>query len=400
MSDSKRVWVIDQPKPPAHGGEPGKSGRYEAMPLRDRTWSLFWLCYSVGPFAAVVMRQGRARFLWATVGMAALAVWGGTVWRWDDLSRWIATGRIPFAPWLAGMLVMSALGVGAWSRSVYLAGTDVRFLHTRLPNWMRNPVSASVLGIIAPGAGLLATGAPGRAALTFWNACMATLAVPVFWQAAWLWRANRASANGSIPSTMLETVFLAAFAVGFLGALVWTVSVFDSIRQASISTRVGASIRADRLMFVLLASLIVACLVSQPTTMARDANGLATYLERGGMRRIPLCLAQLARTLDPARPAYALHAAALFEANGDVPSASRVRSQVRANWQEAAIFFARVAPDDSVHTPMSADTLRATTPIPAPKAEDTRPPTTPGSPAPPGPPAAQTGTGSVTAHSN
>ncbi len=397
MSDSKRLWVIDERKQPAHGaahsGEPGKSGRYEAVPLRDRTWSLFWLCYLLGPFAAVVMRQGRARFLWAAVGMAALAVWGGTVWRWDDLSRWIATGRIPFAPWLAGMLVTSALGVAAWSRSVYLTGTDVRFEPMRLPNWVRNPVTASMLGIIAPGAGLLATGAPARAALAFWNACMVALAVPLFWQAAWVWRANRASANWPIASTTLETVFLAAFVVGFLGALVWTVSVFDSIRQASTQTRV-ASIRTDRLMFALMASLIVACLLSQPATMARDANELATVLERGGMRRIPLCLAQLARHLDPARPAYALHAAALFEANGDLPAASHVRSQVRANWQEAAGFFARVAPADSVHAPTAADTLRATTPIPAPKAEDTRPPATPG------PPAAQAGAGSVTAHSN
>ena len=398
MADSKRVWIIDERKRPAagaaHGGESGKSGLYQPA-VRDRTWSLFCLCYLLGPFTAILMRQGRARFLWAIVGMAALAVWGGTVWRWDDLSRWIATGRIPFAPWLAGMLVTSVLGVAAWSRSVYLAGTDVRFFHTRLPGWVRNPVTASLLGVIAPGAGLLATGAPVRAALTFWNACMAALAVPLFWQAAWLWRANRASTNGSLPSTTLEIVFLAAFAVGFLGALVWTVSVFDAIREASTSTRVGASIRADRLLFALLASLIVVCLVSQPTTMARDANMLATALERGGMLRIPLCLAQLARTLDPARPAYALHAAALFEANGDVPSASHVRSQVRANWQEAAGFFAGVAPADSVHAPASADTLRATMPIPAPKAEDTRPPAPP-----PGPPAAQVGVGSATAHSN
>ncbi len=380
MGDSKRVWIIDAGKSSepgaAHGGrEPGQPGRYVAVPLRDRTWSLFWLCYSIGPFTAVVMRQGRGRFAWAAAFTAAVAVWVGTVWRWDDLSGWIERGRIPFAPWLTGMLLVSALGVAAWSRSVYLAGTDMRFEPTRLPSWLRGPMAASLLGITAPGAGLLATGAPARAALAFWNATMAALVGPLLMQAAWLWRANRASANWPLAPATLEAVFLATFAVGFLGLLGWVASVLDSAREASLHARVAGSIRADRLLLALLAALMVACAVSQPTTMARDANELATVLEREGMRRIPLSLAQLARHLDPARPAYALHVAALFEANGDAQAATHVRAQVRACWQESVGFLARVAPVDSLRPPTVADTLRAATSmdsLPASKAEDTR----------------------------
>ena len=341
MGASKRVWVIDGEKPasgsatmaqPGSRRESSGGGLWHAVP--ERTSSLFLSCYLLGPMALLWLRPDRSRFVWAALGLAASTFWSATLWRWDDIARWLAAGRIPFGPWLLGTLVLSGLGIVAWIRAIVLTGMDARFEPQGLPRWLRGPVGACALSLLVPGAGLLATGALGRAALAAWNASVATLAGVLLWKAPWLWRTNGVTHYWPLSPSLLEGVFLVTAALGFVASLGWTASILDSVRCGLQSTRPASLERLDRLTLALLLLVVVACATSEPRLLARDTNEMAGSLEHQGMQYVPLALARLAQHLDPSRPAYALHVAALLDARGNGDAAALVRAELNANWQE------------------------------------------------------------------
>ena len=385
MGASKRVWVIDGERP-ASGvaamaepdGHPGSKARGLWSAIPDRTAGLLLGCYLFGPLALLWLRRDRSRFLWIALGLGAMAFWTASVWRWDDIARWLQAGRIPFGPWLMGTLAVSGLGLAAWIRAIILTGMDVRFDPQGMPRWLRSPVVTGGLGLLAPGAGLLATGALGRAALAAWNASLAVLAAVLLWKAPWLWRTNGITHYWPLSPAVLEAVFLVACAVGFAATLGWIASILDSVRGGLQSTRPASVARLDRLTFALLLLLVVACAASEPRLLARDTNELAESLEYQGMRHIPLALARLAHTLDPARPAYGIHVATLLEARGAADAAALVRAELYAQWQEYTRLLAAAptaasaggvaVPDASLEAPGVPAALDAPAPAPAPSA--------------------------------
>jgi len=98
------------------------------------------------------------------------------------------------------------------------------------------------------------------------------------------------------------------------------------------------------------------------------------------MQVVPLQLARLAKRLDPARPRYAMHLAALLEENGDRANAEILRGQIRTNWQEYERLQMPAAPDtddalQAAPTPLATPLLFLPIPTPldslaAPTTED------------------------------
>jgi hypothetical protein len=301
---------------------------------------LFVVAYMLGPLAPVVMRQGAGSVVWALLGLAGAPVWALLVWRWPEVTAWLAQGRIPFLPWFAGMLALTVVGTLAWARAVYLAGRDPRFDAAKLPGWLRGPGLVGYVGLFAPGGGLLLGGAPRRAALAVVNAGIAAVAGLVLWHAPLLWKINLATDAIPLSGRTLETVFLAAGALGFLAALGWIASVLDGMRVGL--QRIGGPRTAlgDWLNLVLLVALAALYVTSEPSLMARDMDAYATSFEHRGMQLVPLQLVRLSQRLDPARPAYAVHEADLLEASGEPVHAAQVRAGLRGRWNEYVRIFA------------------------------------------------------------
>lgn len=343
MPASKKVWVIgvDDLRERVRSGATrgGTSSEAEKLQVHvgsvpDRTGLLLVTAYVLGPLAPVVMRQGKGSVLWAILGLAGLPLWGLHVWRWSEISAWLANGVIPFLPWLLGMLVLTVLGTLAWARAIHLAGSDPRFRPDRLPRWIRGPGLIGYVGLFAPGSGLLLGGAPRRAAMAVANAGVVGVAALLLWKAPMLWKVNLATDAAPISTRTLEAAFLAAFTLGFLGALGWVASVLDGMRVGL--QRIGGPRTAlgDWMNLLLLVALVSLYIASEPKVVARDVDQYASSLEQRGMQLLPLQLMRVSRRLDPARPAYALHAATLLEASGRPEEAAQVRDELRAGWEE------------------------------------------------------------------
>lgn len=362
MGATRRVWVIEDDAAGDLRSRGDYVSGYDRGPfvVRDRTRLLFCLCLLLGPLAIACTRRGAARILWAGIVIANAAVWSGTCWRWDALRRWLERGSIPFVPWAAGMLLTSLLGILAWALTLHGIGTDRRFDPEKLPRWLRSPLPATILGVVAPGMSLLVNGAAKRAAFAAWHAGITVLAALVLWQLRWLWRANGTTVSWPLVPNTLEWALLAVAAAGFLAAFSWLAAVLDGVRCGSDGNHAALSFRADVLMLVLLAALTVAYAASEPEALAWDANETATTLEKDGMRRVPLLLVQLARRLDPARPAYAVHVASLMETCGDVAGARGVHAELQARWQEyQRVFAAQVEGDSTSAAPVGRDSTAA-----------------------------------------
>ncbi len=369
------VWVIDvddlrQRMRSGKDRVTGKTDDAERLQLAvgrvpNRTGLLFVLAYMLGPLAPVVMRQGKGNVVWALLGMASLPLWGLLVWRWSELSAWLAHGAIPFMPWFTGMLALTALGILSWARAVYLTGIDPRFCAVKLPGWVRGPGPAGYLGLFAPGGGLLLAGAPRRAALALANVCVLVVAALVVWKAPVLWKINLATNAAPISGRTLEAAFACAFALGFIGCLGWVASVLDGMRLCLHRSGDPRTTLGNWLTLLLLVALAALYVASEPTMVARDVDQYAAALEQRGMRRVPLQLVRVSRRLDPARPAYAVHAATLMEASGQPEQAAQVRTELRRRWDEYVRIFAPPTPglaDSALSAAGVADSLAPAAP--------------------------------------
>ena len=75
------------------------------------------------------------------------------MWRWADVQPWLEKGIVPLLPWTFTLCTLTFMGIAAWCRAVFLAGSDRRFVPERLPAWVRQPLGMVVLSLVAPGSG-------------------------------------------------------------------------------------------------------------------------------------------------------------------------------------------------------------------------------------------------------
>jgi hypothetical protein len=341
-----------QPVPPPCPDEPVQVSRIFLEPEEElrrrirlrqtpRPFLMLVLSYTLGGMAPAFLDLGKRRFTWAILTLASAVSWGATVWKWPQLRQWIEAGQLPLLPCMVVLGVVTLLGVQAWSRAVWLAALDVRFVPERLPGILRRPVSVALLGVLLPGAGYLVAKHARRASAVVWVMGPLALACLTLWQAEWFWNVNRASGVQGLPLQVMELTFLSSVAVVLLGALVWVTSAFDAARLAAFRAGQRASARADWLGFAVIAALVAFFVTLAPENMARNLDQLATSMRHDGYRIIPLGMQHAAMRLDPSRPRYVMRAAELHDLMNQPEAASELREQLRTRWQEYAEFLLR-----------------------------------------------------------
>ena len=306
-----------------------------------RPFLLLVLSYALGGLAPAFLDLGKRKFSWGILTLLCAATWAATVWYWPTLHSWIELGQLPLLPCVVALAVVTLLGIQSWSRAVYLAGRDIRFVPERLPDFMRHPVAIGVSGLLLPGAGYLIAGHPRRAAVMVSTMGPLALAALVIWQAEWMWAINRAAGVQGLPLNVMELVFVASAATLLLCGLLWSTSVFDAARLAAFRAGQRASARADWLGFAVVLASIAFVVTLAPEKLARNMDEVATGMRVDAYRMIPLGMEHIAMRLDPSRPRYAMRAAELHELLNQTEAASELREQLRRRWQEYAEYLLR-----------------------------------------------------------
>jgi hypothetical protein len=337
LRDAERAAALDRARRFAeHAGEStvSEEGYYVLGPVPDRTRLLLFLAYALGPLAPVVVQSGRRQILWACLGLAGVPLWAGIVWKWSEVSAWLAGGRIPFLPALIAAAVLFLLTFAAWGRTVFLAGWDARFFPERLPSLLQHPAVVGALGLVAPGSGLLVSAAPRRAAFAVWNGGLTLLAAVLVACAPLLWQSNQLTSTGALAPRTLELLFVAAFGIAVAGALIWISSALDGMRLATYRAGRRTHHHGDWFAIAVLAALVVFFVTFEPRSLAHDLDRHAARMHEAGLAFVPLPVAVLVTHRDASRPAYALHLADYYATLGKEDQAERLRNELRARWEE------------------------------------------------------------------
>lgn len=304
------------------GGEQKKKG---ALPVL--------LSYLLGPFAVLVTRSGRQSRFWVSVALGSVAAFNISYWRLKIFYPPLEHGGIASVVLFWIVCLAALAGFAAWARGVILIGRHKGWLLKQLPAWLRQPLAAGALGFLVPGLGLLVTGHAKRAACALWTAGASLVSILVISQAAALWRWNLKAGSLAVPGDRLELAFLAAGAVGFIGALVWIVQALDGARLAGDGSEGRGGARGDLYAIALLAVVVIMSAAFEGEFAARPLGRLAVSARLEGMRIIPLCMSLAAVHLDPSRPEYMMHAAGLYDDLGRRGAADAIREELRASWR-------------------------------------------------------------------
>jgi hypothetical protein len=283
LRDAERAAALERARRFAdHASESTASteeGYYVLGPVPDRTRMLLLLTYALGPAAPVLTQTGRRQIVWAVLGLLGVPLWVGMLWKWPVLSGWLAAGRVPLLPWLLVSALLFCLTFAAWSRSVFLTGWDARFFAERLPSWLQNPAIVGLLGLVAPGAGLLVSAAPRRAAIAVGNAGLTLLAAAIVVSAPLLWKCNQLTSSGAIPPRALEMLFIAAFAATIVGSLMWFTHALDGARLATYRSGRRTHRRGDWFAVAVLAALVTFFVTFEPRSLAHDLDRHAQSMQ-------------------------------------------------------------------------------------------------------------------------
>jgi hypothetical protein len=263
---------------PSESNEPQKARR-----LRPRSGVVLCLAYVLGPFAPVVLRQGKHNLTFAVLSVLVLLVWGGMIWRWAEVRHAVTTGTIALVPWMLGVAAASSVWVLAMARALWLAGRDARFVPHRLPAWVCQPRVCMLLGFALPGFGHLVSDHPRRAAIAGAIATSTLLPWLVLWQAEWIWQCNRNAGSAAVPGLALEVVFLAAAAWAGCGSLAWIGASLDGARLQTLRLNQHAGLHGDRVALALLITWILTLLNLHPEQLAKISTNSPRRCEAKGI---------------------------------------------------------------------------------------------------------------------
>lgn len=280
---------------------------------------LTWLC---GPAALLLTPAGRRHRLWLGLGLAATVA--GLVMLVVPYARFVTwTGLATPLAWGALAALATIGGFSAWARAVLLVGAHVPPPH-RQPRMLRSRPAICALGLLAPGAGMLASGGRWRAALWLWALWPAALGLIVLRNALDMWRHLSTTVPDRAAADLLEgSILLAAIAV-VLGGLAWLVQALEGARRLAPVPALGRG-RGDWFALALGVSCAALAVAGNPQRAARQLGDAALVLQAEGLRLVPLQLTLAADRLDPSRAEYAVTAIALHEARGDSERAAALR---------------------------------------------------------------------------
>jgi hypothetical protein len=284
--------------------------------------ALTWLC---GPLALWLTPAGRRRRGLATLGITAAAA--------ALLILIVPYGRFvpvigPATPlvWSALALLAALGGFTVWAHAVALASASLPPLH-RLPRLLRSRLAVVALGLLAPGAGMLASGGRQRAGVWLWLLWPAVLGLAVLRNATAMWQHLAVSLSDSAAADLLEFSLLLSAGAVVAGALVWLVQALEGARRLAPAPALSRS-RGDWFAVALGVSCAALAVGGNPGHVARQLGDAALVLRVEGMTIIPLQLSLAADRLDPSCAEYAVQAIALHEARGDQARAGALRARL------------------------------------------------------------------------
>lgn len=309
-------------------GTTARSAAYAPPADRSRSMhyalliALTWLC---GPLALLLTPAGRRRRGLSTLG--ALAAVAALVILLVPYGRLVSvTGSTTPLVWSVLALVATLGGFTAWACAVPLALASLPPLH-RLPRLLRSRLAVIALGLLAPGAGMLASGGRQRAGIWLWLLWPAVLGLAMLRNAMAMWQHLVATSADSAAADLLESFLLLSAGAVAVGALVWVVQALEGARRLSPAPALSRG-RGDWFAVALGVSCAALAVGGNPGHVARQMGDAALVLRVEGMTIIPLQLSLAADRLDPSCAEYAVQAIALHEVRGDQERAGALRARL------------------------------------------------------------------------
>ena len=292
-------------------------------PLMILTWIL-------GPFSVHLHsahRSGKGMLAVGMIsGMAGLGMFAGRGFILDLIGQgW------PLWVWTVIGLAVMVTAFSVWARTAYLACRENRVPRHKLPSLFRKPWAIGVVGLLAPGLGLLLAGCARRGAAVVWASWPFAAAVLLLANGLQIWNLNQGVNEASIAAVVLESGFLLAAGILAAGLIVWVAQALEGARQMMGDPGISLRMRGDWYAAALVCALVGTAIVWDPAAMARQLDSGAVILQEKGFRVIPLELSRTAHRLDPAPTEYAVRALALYEDLGRRDDAARLRLELEEN---------------------------------------------------------------------
>jgi len=321
------------PKPaPKSKTAPKSQPQMESKPPSDglQFAPLVILTYLLGPFSVHLNPENRGQKGLLTAGMisgtAGLGMFAGRSFILDITGK--GWPLWPLA--LIGSLVM-VTAFSVWARTAYLAGISERLPQHKLPSILRKPWAVGILGLIAPGLGLLLAGCARRGAAVIWSAWPVAGAVLFLANGLQIWNRNQGSESGSIPPAVLEGVFMISAGILVSGLIGWITQALEGARQMMGEPGIRHRVRGDWYAAALMCTLVGMAIVWDHPTMARHLDNGGIVLREKGFRIIPLHLTRGAHRLDPGPSEYPVRVLELYEELGRRDEAIRLRQELDGN---------------------------------------------------------------------
>jgi len=323
-----------------------RARRVEPRTVNDlpppRPWRLLTGAYLAGPLALLV--TGRPRDRNRATWIAALTpvlLMASAVISWLQAERLFGPRELSILMQTALLALAGAAWVTAWSTALLRSG---RASKTGLQSWhgRRRPFVTGVLGLLAPGLGLLLLGSPQRGVLSLVLVSLGGLAAVVLLRAATFWSWHQAAADPLLTGLQLEAAFLTLGGLVTAGLLTWLISAFDGARLASLAPAGRRRSSADRVAMALLVALIALAIFFRPLDVARELDRATNGLAADGLRLIPLWTAKATVVLAPGEPEFALRLADRHEALGRNHEAEAIRRNLAGRWERYLRFHATV----------------------------------------------------------
>jgi hypothetical protein len=318
-SRSSRRRLIIRRAPARSGGDGKKESRRLHFAL------LLPLVYLLGPFAVVLTPEGRRRKDWVITGTIlgcgwiATAVWHARLLDW--VVRDVARGPI--------LLVLASLLVGGfsvWARAVLFAGGRNLPANHRLPLPFRRAWGVGFMGLVAPGAGLLAVGCHRRAAAVLWLSWI-PLSAAVFLGGA----PHLQELRGMAPDAAFERALMIAAALAAAGLVGWLVQALEGARLVPWEERRYGRPWGDLLGLTAVVGMLTLMMAVDLAPLARHLGREARALRAEGYRLVPLAMVRGAAVLDPARTDYRVTAMEILRDLGREEPAAELRHRLESD---------------------------------------------------------------------
>ena len=252
-------------------------------------------------------------------GWIATAVWHARLLDW--VLRDVARGPI--------LLVLASLLVGGfsvWARAVLFAGGRNLPANHRLPLPFRRAWGVGIMGLVAPGAGLLAVGRNRRAA-----AALGLAWLPLF-AAVFLVGAPRLQElRGVAPDAGFEKALMGAAALAAVGVVGWLVQALEGARLVPWEERRYGRPWGDLLGLTAVAGMLTLMMAVDPAPLARHQGREARLMQADGYRLVPLAMVRTAAVLDPARTDYRVTALQILRDLGREEPAAEMRLRLESD---------------------------------------------------------------------